>query len=348
MPYSCSKKREELLDTVAGFSGASVLVIGDIILDKYIWGKAERISQEAPVVVVRVEEDSERLGGAGNVARNLSSLGAQVSICTLIGRDDRGERVISLLEQAKVCCDAVVSEDGRRTTVKSRVIANAQQVVRVDREDNFSAKQSSTDAMLDYVSANYDSFDAIVISDYAKGFLNSSSLGSLNCLLEEIPSARKKPVVLDPKGPNFSNYANYTLVKPNRSEAEEASSKEIRGLEDAKEAAVALLERWSCGMVLVTLGEDGMILVSRLRGGLSATHIGTSARDVFDVSGAGDTVTAIFALGLAVGADPVDTAVLSNYGAGLVVAELGTATVCAKQLKEAVLAVGENWIYGSV
>lgn len=328
----------ELLEIIDRFSETPILLVGDVMLDHYIWGKVERISPEAPVVVVEVTEENERPGGAALVAHNLVQLGAKVSLGGFIGSDQAGNTLSTILNELGVDTSSLIVDSSRPTTIKSRVIAHAQQVVRVDREDKRPIAGELGVELAKRVGKQISKTKALVISDYAKGAITEP----LFDILDEAKKGGKLgygryPVVIDPKAPNFSLYRNATVVKPNRAEAARAASMEIPTRSHAISAGEVLLDRWGCEIVLITLGEEGMVLVSNRSELPHSVEIDTSAREVFDVSGAGDTVNAVFTLALAVGATPMQAAKLANYAAGLVVAEVGTVAITAADLRAAVL-----------
>jgi len=327
---------ERLLSLIDAFQDTPILLVGDMMLDHYVWGKVERISPEAPVVVVQVTEESERPGGAALVAHNLVQLGAKVYLGGFIGEDSSGLALKNLLENLGINTDALIVDPERPTTVKTRVIAHSQQVVRVDREKVGTVSGELGVELSKRLAKVMPNTKAMVVSDYAKGAVTET----LFDLLDEKKSQLgfgKYPVVIDPKAPNFSLYRNATVIKPNRAEAARAANMEIPSRAHAISAGEILLRRWGCEIVLITLGEDGMVLVSNSPGLPSTVEIDTTAREVFDVSGAGDTVNAVFTLALATGAEPGDAARLANYAAGLVVAEVGTVAVTAQDLRAAVL-----------
>ncbi|MCB0344887.1 MAG: D-glycero-beta-D-manno-heptose-7-phosphate kinase [Bdellovibrionales bacterium] len=322
---------KDLLAVVERFKGTPMLVIGDLIVDHYIWGKVDRISPEAPVVVVRSTEENKRLGGAGNVANNLIKLGASVSICGVVGDDNNGKSMVSMLNDEGIDTEGVLVDRSRQTTVKTRVIAHAQQVVRVDREDTNLPDAPLRDGIAKVLGSKLKDVKGVIVSDYAKGAISPELFEKVReGYAEGILGLAGVPVVVDPKAPNFSMYHPASVIKPNRAEAEAASGIPITNRDDAVLAGKKLLEEWGCELVLITLGEDGMVLVSQSGG--ETVAIDTVAREVYDVSGAGDTVSAVFALSLAAGATPVQAAELSNVAAGIVVAEVGTVAVTAEEL----------------
>lgn len=330
-------EKKALLSLVDRFKDVRVLVAGDLVLDKYIWGEVDRISPEAPVVVVRQTEESVRLGGAGNVAHNIVSLGAQVVLCGVVGDDENGRAMIAQVEALGIDSDGVLIDRSRPTTVKTRVIARAQQVVRVDRESLEPIGITYQEGIGAQLHSRLGDVQGVVISDYAKGAVCPALFKNVEKGYEEGRlGAGKIPVVVDPKAPNFVNYSRSTVIKPNRSEAEQASGVIIKSKEDALAAGRKLLELWNTEMVLITLGDLGMVLVSSEALGSEVVNVDTVAREVYDVSGAGDTVSAVFTLALSAGATPEEAAHLANFAAGIVVAEVGTAAVQLEELREAI------------
>jgi D-beta-D-heptose 7-phosphate kinase/D-beta-D-heptose 1-phosphate adenosyltransferase len=296
-----------------------VLVVGDVMLDEFIWGKVARISPEAPVPVVEVTDQTFHLGGAGNVARNIRALGGQAVLAGVVGRDAAGERVREAVGAAGIDSLLAVSDTGRPTTVKTRIVAHNQQVVRADRESASDISDTVEDAIVEGARRVLASCQALVVSDYQKGVVTASLLKRL------LPLARRRgiPVLVDPKVRHLALYKRVALVTPNLREAEQAAGLAIRGPADLAAAARALLRRLGCRAVLITRGEQGMSL---FEAGRRPVHIPTAAREVFDVTGAGDSVIATLALALCAGARLPEAAVLANYAAGVVVGKLGTAS----------------------
>jgi D-beta-D-heptose 7-phosphate kinase / D-beta-D-heptose 1-phosphate adenosyltransferase len=307
------------------FSSLRILVAGDFMLDEYLWGKVERISPEAPVAVVEVERETQTLGGAGNVVNNLVALGAQVEVLGLVGEDNPGLLLKQEMLRLGVGVEGLFTDPGRRTSRKTRVLGASQQVVRIDRETRTPAPPAFEQAAKEFLHARLPRFQALVLSDYAKGVLTPPVLQEL------IAQGRGRgyPVVVDPKGADFSQYAGATVITPNRKEAELAAGFSLTNWEDLVRAGTQLRESLRLEYLLITLGADGMLLIS---GGQPEMHIPTRAQEVFDVSGAGDTVTALMALGLARWGDPVVAATLANFGAGVVVGKVGTAPVFRAEL----------------
>jgi D-beta-D-heptose 7-phosphate kinase/D-beta-D-heptose 1-phosphate adenosyltransferase len=331
-----------LLSIIDRFHDTPITVIGDLILDAYIWGRVNRISPEAPVVVVEVTEESKRPGGAGNVATNLAALGAKTSVLGLVGDDSSGRELLAALTAAGADVGGVIFETDRPTSVKTRVIAHSQQVVRVDREVVTPISNNSSKQLVTALQNGLGKTKGIIVSDYGKGTVQELLFSCLSqWKTKEAGRAANVPVLVDPKSPNFAMYRGSTVIKPNRKEAEEASGIRIKSRADAVRAGKMLRTGWGCEMVLITLGEDGMVLISSTSGADQVVEIDTVAREIYDVSGAGDTVSAVFTLALATGAAPRDAARLANIAAGIVVGEVGTVAVSAAKLRDAVQSGGE-------
>ena len=308
------------------------LVIGDLMLDQFVWGKVGRISPEAPVPVVEVDRESFHAGGAANVARNLCEFSKRVAVIGMIGTDDGGQRLQDLLAKRKIDISNCIIQSGYCTTVKTRIIAQHQQVVRVDREKISSLDPKVIKKTARTVREKLHTIDAIIFEDYGKGFLSSD-------LVEQISrdaNRANKIVMADPNPRHLIEWSEITAATPNRSEAFLAAGVPWRGpaespKKDGDLARVgnALLKKWSLKYLLITLGEDGMMLFQRDR---KPHHIPTKARQVYDVSGAGDTAIALFTLALAGEATPVEAAEIANHGSAVVVGKLGTATVTRDEL----------------
>lgn len=314
---------------IAKFPMAKVLVVGDLILDHFIWGKVNRISPEAPVPVVKVVSESLMLGGAANVANNIHSLGGKVMVAGVIGRDDAGRNFIHELRVRGIPTDGIIVEDERPTTIKTRIIAHSQQVVRFDRERVDGIDPATVRAILDYTRERIDRVDAIVVSDYSKGVISQELVEGL----VDIAKGGGKVIAVDPKVNHFGFYKGATIVTPNTEEASRASGIEIEDEVSLLQAGRRLLNILGSDALLVTRGEHGMNL---FEGNGEVTHFPTVAREVYDVTGAGDTVIGTVALALATGATMKESAVLSNYAAGIVVGKVGTATVTSGELKSAI------------
>ncbi len=310
---------------IRAFRKKKILVIGDVILDHYIWGKVNRISPEAPVPVVEVTRESFLLGGAANVAHNIVSLGAQASVIGIIGEDIAGEAVKSILDQKGVDCSGLFLEN-RPTTVKTRVIAHNQQVVRFDREDSKYVDGRILKGILLHIRSVLKGYDAVIVSDYRKGMVTA---GLVKGILHKTRPANLY-VAIDPKVGHFDFYKGVSLITPNLAEASQGSGVEIRDDASLVRAGRVLMKKLSLSAVLITRGEQGMSLFEKDR----ITHIPTVARKVYDVTGAGDTVISAFTLAYAAGASLEDAAVIANHAAGIVVAEVGTAVASPEQLNE--------------
>jgi D-beta-D-heptose 7-phosphate kinase/D-beta-D-heptose 1-phosphate adenosyltransferase len=296
------------------------------MLDQFVWGRVQRISPEAPVPVVQVTAESFRLGGAGNVVHNLRSLGGSAIACGTVGDDAHGRRLLEELARIGADAGGVMRTRDGSTTCKTRIIAHQQQVVRLDREESANADSRGAARARGYLLANLFRADVVVLSDYGKGMINDGLLRALAAVRRR----RRFPLIIDPKQLNFEHYRCASLVTPNRDEASRASGVEIEDEGSLARAGAELLRRWEADAVLVTRGEEGMSL---FRADSPPRHFPTVARRVFDVTGAGDTVLATCALALGAGASWETTALLANHAAGIVVGEVGTATVTAPQLR---------------
>ena len=309
-------------EITSGFADRNVLVVGDLMLDTYLWGEINRISPEAPVPIVEVKKIEYNPGGAANVALNLASLGCKVSLIGLIGTDAEGTILKNLLDQRNIICTDLVISESRPTTVKSRIIAHNQQVVRADREMNKDLSESSNDNLIKSVKAIIEDVDAVILGDYNKGVLN---LVSVKAIIDAANNAGK-PVYVDPKESNFNAYKNVRLFKPNLSEFKNAyiedESLEVAGFQFKHEINAEIL--------MITRGADGVSLFD----GSDYHHFPTKARLVHDVSGAGDTVIATFTLSDICGASPEESVTLSNYAAGRVCEEVGVVPISLKMLDE--------------
>ena len=308
------------------FRRVRALVAGDLMLDHFIWGRVERISPEAPVPVVQVTAESRRLGGAANVMHNLRALGGQVTACGVVGADAAGRQLVGDLRQLGVGVDGIARSASAATTRKTRIIAHQQQVVRLDREDAGQRADHAAARARGFLLANLGHADVVVLSDYGKGLITPALLAALAA----VRARRPFRLIIDPKQVNFPHYRRPSLITPNRDEASQASGIAIRDPRSLAAAGAALLARWEAEAVLITRGEEGMSLFVA---GEPARHFSTVARHVYDVTGAGDTVIAACALALGARASLATAALLANHAAGIVVGEIGTATVTAAQLK---------------
>lgn len=307
--------------------GRPIGVVGDLMLDRFVWGRVSRISPEAPVPVVEIEREDYHLGGAANVARNLASLGASPLLVGTVGSDEAAATLRRTLVARGLSDQTIVEVRERRTTVKTRIIAHHQQVVRADWESTEDLEGDAEQRLLASLEPLIDRSEALVLSDYAKGTLTPNVIARAL----ELARARKTPVLVDPKVRRYRLYRGVTLVTPNLIEAERFAGIAIRSEADLSEAASAILRDLAAAAVLVTRGEQGMSLFEREREG-EPLHIPAFAREVFDVTGAGDTVIATAALALACGTSLSRAAELANRAAGIVVGKLGTATVLPEEL----------------
>jgi len=313
---------------IAKFPKASVLVIGDLILDHYIWGKVSRISPEAPVPIVHVGSESLKLGGAANVYNNIVSLGGRADLCGIIGSDEGGRQLLKELGTQRQGRGGVVIDADRPTTRKTRVIAHNQQIVRYDVEGRTDINAQHQRRIIRYVESRLRDISCLVVSDYAKGVVTATLMAELT----RLAALRRIPVIVDPKVEHFSYYKGVTVVTPNHLEATQAAGVHGENDQAVNQAGDILRQKLGCECVLITRGEKGMSL---FESNGSHWHIPTVARQVYDVTGAGDTAIGTLALAMAAGASILDGAVLANHTAGIVVGMVGTATVTAQQLTEA-------------
>ena len=329
---------QRLTRIVAGFRGRKIAVFGDMMLDRYIKGSVRRISPEAPVPVVRVTSESAVCGGSANVAVNLATLGASPVLVSVAGTDGAAQELCGLLETAGVTPSSVVRDDNFLTIEKTRVIAEHQQVVRYDREtpEHMSAALKRS-ALASLEAALKSGCEALILSDYGKGLLEPDTIKAAIAMA----AGRRVPVFVDPKVEHFQLYKGVACITPNTMEAFGGMRLTPR---DGAEAADALgrevMAKLALRSLLITQGEHGMTLFTRKGAGVAAAHIPTRAREVFDVTGAGDTVISTLALAWASGAAPVEAALAANFAAGIVVAKLGTASVTREELLES----AKSWI----
>ncbi|MCI4625905.1 MAG: D-glycero-beta-D-manno-heptose-7-phosphate kinase [Candidatus Magnetoovum sp. WYHC-5] len=303
-------------DILDNFKNKNILVVGDIILDHYILGKVERISPEAPVPIVDVQKEVYLLGGAGNVANNIATLGAKATIAGVVGIGHNAALLKTLLAQRQINTAGITAEN-RPTTVKTRVIAHSQQVVRFDREDKAPIGSDCFIKLTDYLKNNILNFDGIIISDYKKGVISQQ-------LMEFILNITKQKgifVAVDPKVGHFDYYKGVSLITPNKKEASEGANMLITDPPSLEQAGFSLIKNLQCDSVLITRGEEGMSLFHKD----TVQHIPTVAMEVYDVTGAGDTVIAVYTLSHVCGASLYESAVIANHAAGIVVREVGTA-----------------------
>lgn len=298
----------------------NILVVGDLMIDNYVWGSVERISPEAPVQILKITKEENKLGGACNVALNIISLGAKAHICGIIGDDVDGNMLVSMLDSADIKRDLLCVKSDFQTIKKSRFIASHQQVLRVDRESPNACLDSN---ILQKIQDNINNFDAIILSDYAKGALSTDFTKSIISLA----NTYKKPILCDPKGDDYSKYANATLLTPNKKEAQIATNIRIDSEESLLNAIKKLKDDYHLTYALITLSEDGIaIFDSKL------TQIPTLAKEVFDVTGAGDTVIAALAFGLCNNMDIYKSASFANAAAAVVVGKIGSAQATISEI----------------
>lgn len=320
---------EQILDRA---SSRQITVIGDLMLDEFVWGKVGRISPEAPVPVVEVTGESFYPGGAANVARNLREFVNRVAIIGLLGKDRGGQQLRELLSEQKIDTSNAVEEGTFNTIVKTRIIARHQQVVRVDREKFVGPSARQIEGVVAAARNSIPKTDAIIFEDYGKGFLSTDLVSRIT----DAARSAGKIVAADPNPRNLVEWRGLTVIKPNRTEAFLAAGipngdPDAVPSQDAdlKRAGETLLKKWETENVLITLGEHGMMLFQEKQ---TPHYIPTKAREVFDVSGAGDTAIALFTLGLACGATPTEAAEIANHASAVVVSKLGTATVTRDEL----------------
>src|SRR5712692_916725 len=304
----------------------AIVVLGDVMLDEFLWGDVTRISPEAPVPVVDIRRESTHLGGAANVLANLLALGAQACVIGVVGDDFAGERIRSSVnDKSALQTDGLlIADNSRPTTIKTRIIAQNQMVVRADREHRAPVDAQTESSIIAAVKAAIAGAHALVVSDYDKGVV------TLRILSEVLPAAYgHMPVLIDPKIRNFDSYRPATLVTPNHHEALRLANLEEDSDGALQTAARMIRERLACDAVLITRGDRGMMLVE---GDRDPVYVETAVREVYDVTGAGDTVIATLATALAAGASMTEAAVLANHAAGIVVGKLGTATASAEEV----------------
>ena len=316
-----------ITEIISGFGDARVLILGDIMLDEYMYGSVDRISPEAPVPVVNISSSKILLGGAANVAANICSLGGEALLLGTVGDDEAASKISQLLKTEKISDDLLVTDLTRRTTIKTRIIAHSQQIVRADREDRHEVNPDIEKEIFSRFMSVADDIQAVIVSDYGKGVINQSLLEKLMsvCLEKNIF------VAVDPKETHFNNYQRVSLITPNHHEAGFAYGRRIHSEKDLIEVGNGLLKRLKAKSILITRGPDGMSLFTE---DSEPTHIPTFAKKVYDVTGAGDTVIAVFVAATCAGADLVEAAIVANAGAGLTVGEIGTATVTTDDLRQ--------------
>ena len=317
---------QRLKNLVHRFTDKRILVVGDLILDHYILGKVERISPEAPVPVVWANQENFVCGGAANVGLNIAALKGKAALCGVVGNDPFGKTLLAKVKDEAIETKLVVCDKTRPTTIKTRVVGNRQQMVRVDWESVEPLSYKINKKFVDSLHKVIDNFDAVIIEDYGKGMINADLAGDL----VELCRSHKKIVTVDPKEENIDLYQGVTCLTPNLKEAQAAAEMKIRSKAELPLLGQEILDRLHPQALLITLGEDGMMLFENGK----HYHIPTAALEVFDVSGAGDTVIAVFTMALACKASFYEAAYISNLAAGIVVGKLGTATTSVKELTD--------------
>ena len=325
---SISEKR--LNELLSGLNRKRIAVVGDLMLDRYIWGSVNRISPEAPVPVVDMETEQARLGGAANVAKNIKSLGGEPILIGVIGDDNSGKQLFEIVQGSKFPVEGIVVDNSRPTTVKTRVIANNQHVVRIDREQKADISPEIQERLLEIVRKFIGSIDGIIIEDYNKGVVVKNLISQIITLALK----HNKIITVDPKFNNFFEYKNVTVVKPNRKETEEVLGTRLKSDKDIINAGKSLLQKLGAKNILLTLGERGMSL---FESNGKNSSMPTKALNVADVSGAGDTVISTLTMALAAGADILEASYLANYAGGIVCEEVGIVPIELDKLFNTVL-----------
>ena len=307
-----------------------IYIIGDVMLDRYLLGDVTRISPEAPVQVFDIRNSEYRLGGAANVSYNVRTLGADPFIIGVIGEDNEGRLLIEAMNELKIDTNGLIKENGRPTTCKTRVISDSHHLLRIDSESKNDISNDTGKNIMSLLEKNMKDIGIIILQDYNKGVLTKDLIKKITAFAAE----NKIRILVDPKFENFFEFQNAYLFKPNRKELEDALGKKIKNQEDIDELVTELMEKLNCENIILTLGEQGMMIIENHNGQLKKEKIPTKARKVADVSGAGDTVISTIAVCLAGGASLRDAAVISNYAAGLVVEEVGIVPIYKENLIE--------------
>ncbi|MDR1942329.1 MAG: D-glycero-beta-D-manno-heptose-7-phosphate kinase [Endomicrobium sp.] len=320
----------ELIKVTEAFKKQSVLVIGDTMIDKFVWGKVKRISPEAPVPVVEITKETETLGGAGNVAHNITAFGAKAYVVSAIGSDFTGRSLIEMMKEKNINSDYLVCDPDRPTIIKTRIIAVSQQLVRVDKEVKGIFHHATQEKIIKNIEAVIPKVNAVIISDYGKGVVSHKALKRAIFLAGKY----KIPITVDPKTENFKKYKKVTTITPNVKEAVEGmNARNVKTNADIENLGKRILKTLNSDSVLITRSEKGMTLFCP---GDKITNIPTRAKEVFDVTGAGDTVISTMTLALAAKADLRSAAEIANFAAGIVVGKIGTAVTSQKELQEAI------------
>lgn len=319
-----TKRIKEILQAI---QEQHILIVGDVMLDQYLWGSVHRISPEAPVPVVEIDSESVRLGGAANVANNIHSLGATPILAGVIGADDNGKRFMAELDTQGISQEGLVLDETRPTTIKTRVIAHHQHVLRTDRELKTPVGRKIEKQILDVINDRLGTVDAILIQDYNKGLVTQNLIKEITT----ITNNRNTILTVDPKQKHFFDYTGATVFKPNEREVEGALRISINGDESLEKAGTQILKRLKCSNLLITRGDRGMVLFEQ-NGNI--IYVPTRAKEVFDVSGAGDTTIGTLTSALAAGASITEAATMANYAAGIVCGEVGIVPITRDKLLE--------------
>ena len=322
--------QSRLTELIAGMQGKRIAVVGDLMLDRYIWGSVSRISPEAPVPIIDLETEQSRLGGAANVAKNIKSLGGEPLLVGVVGADNSGKQFEEIVQESGFASTGIIVDPSRPTTVKTRVIAHNQHVVRIDREKKFNISPSVQQRILDVLRQQIDAIDGIILEDYNKGVIGLELIREVIALA----NIHKKVITVDPKFNNFFEYKNVTVFKPNRKETEEVLGSRLSTMDEVRMAGEEIARRLTCRNVLLTLGEGGMVLFDDSG---TMTHVPTKARNVQDVSGAGDTVISTLTMALVAGATIKEATTLSNFAGGIVCGYVGIVPIDLEELRKFVI-----------
>ncbi len=320
---------------ISKFDRCNILVVGDLMLDEYLWGEVDRISPEAPVQVVSIKKEDYAMGGAGNVVNNIVALGAKVSTAGVIGSGKNGQILLNKFKELGVDTAGIVQEPGRTTTKKTRIIASHQHVLRIDRETDKAISDPTLEKVTRFIEDKIAHVDVVLISDYGKGLITKTLLSGLISAAQK----HKKVTIADPKGLDFSKYSGVSLLTPNKKEAALASGVEIVDESTLVKAGNKILQTVGLDKLLITCGKDGMVLFDQNE---EPCKVRTKARQVYDVSGAGDTVLSVFGLAVASGASFKDAMSIANTAAGIVVGKVGTATILRQELATALRPYKDN------
>ncbi len=324
-----SNASSEIKEILAGFSQRKILVIGDLMLDEYLWGKVQRISPEAPVPIIELNHEEYRLGGAANVALNLAALGAKVELLGVCGKDSHAKILKKLLVKHKIGISGLVQDDTRPTTLKTRIGAVSQQIVRLDREDCSELSSVLKQAVIEQVDILLPGCDAVIIEDYDKGLLSEQTIAHILAVAKK----HKVTVAVDPKKKNFALYRGVDIFKPNYAEIQDFLGKHYSEANGFFEAAAEMQTKLNCKHLVVTCGSKGLYVFNR---GEEPKHLPSFAREVFDVSGAGDTVISALCLAYLADRDVLKAALIANHAAAVVVAKHGTATASCNEIWDSI------------